>query len=139
MTEAKIATGAVTGQKIALGAVGTSKLSSEVQGGLNTIYTATVFKMPRQEPALTFGKGATGVARAAGLPVGAFDIAFTNSIGKCSLVASIGTAGREGRVTPVFAPFSTYATVLNDTTLTVFTFNNAGALADAPFSVQAVC
>ena len=145
VTTAKIGAAAVTGAKLAAGAVGTSNLSSEVQGGLNTIYTATVFNTPGQEPTLTFGKGATSVVRAATLPVGAFDVAFTNSVAQCSLVASIGTAGRAGAVVPVFGHFGTYTTLLNDTTLRIFTFNDAkgangeGPLADAPFSVQAVC
>ena len=56
----------------------------------------------------------------------------------CTWTASIGTT-QPGALTPVFAPFSTYATLLNTTTLRVFTFNSGATLADAPFQVHVIC
>ena len=52
------------------GAITQSKLSSGVQGQLNTIYTAAILNTPGQEPSLTRGKGATAVTRStASVPV----------------------------------------------------------------------
>lgn len=127
------------------GAVTTSKLSPGVQGQLNTIYTAAVFNTPGQEPSLERGKGATAVTRITGIPAGGFDVAFgTNDISQCTWTSSVGTV-RPGALTPVFAAFTTYTTLLNNTTLRTFTFNTgggpggAGTLADAPFQVHVVC
>ena len=121
------------------GAITTAKLSSGVQAQLHTVYTAAILNTPGQEPSLVQGKGATAVTRSTGLPFGAFDVAFgSNDISACTWTASIGTTA-PGALTPVFAPFSTYATLLNSTTLRVFSFNNGGALADAPFQVHVIC
>jgi hypothetical protein len=122
------------------GAITSTKLSSGVQAQLNTIYTAAVLNTPGQEPSLTRGKGATAVTRTTGIGTGAFDVAFgTNNISSCTWTASIGTT-QPGALTPVFAPFSTYATLLDNTTLRVFTFKNSPeALADAPFQVHVIC
>ena len=139
VTNGDIADNAVNGAKIDAGAVGTSKLSTEVQSQLNTVYSAAVFIPFGGEPSLTFGDGATAVARSTGLATGAFDVTFANNISQCSMVSSVGTSGQAGAVTPVFASFSTYTTLLSDTSARIFTFNNAGALADAPFAVNLVC
>ncbi len=123
------------------GAITTSKLSSGVQAQLQTIYTAAVFNTPGADPSLVRGKGATSVARATGIPLGGFDVAFgANDISQCTWTASVGTV-QPGSLTPVFAPFNTYATLLNSTTLRVWTFSNAATttLADAPFQVHVVC
>ena len=121
------------------GAVTQAKLSSGVQSQLNTIFTAAVLNTPGQEPSLTRGEGATAVSRTTGLGTGAFDVAFgTNDISQCTWTASTGTT-QPGALTPVFAPFVTYTTLLNSTTLRVFTFNSAAALADAPFQVHVIC
>jgi hypothetical protein len=122
------------------GAITDAKLSSGVKGQLNTIYTAAVLNTPGAEPSLVRGKGATAVTRTTGLGTGAFDVAFgTNDISQCTWTASVGTV-QPGALTPVFAPFVTYTTLLNSTTLRVFTFTGAaGTLADAPFQVHVIC
>ena len=121
------------------GAVTNSKLSSGVQSQLNTIFTAAVFVPFGGQPSLTNGMGATAVTRTTGVGTGAFDVAFgTNNIGQCTWTASVGTV-QPGALTPVFGAFTTYATNLNNTALRVFTFNSAGALADAPFQVHVIC
>ncbi|MDH3724784.1 MAG: hypothetical protein OER93_03435 [Thermoleophilia bacterium] len=121
------------------GAVTEGKLSSGVKAQLNEIYTAAVLNTPGAEPSLVRGKGATVVTRTTGLPVGAFDLAFgANDISQCTWTASVGTV-QPGAFTPVFGAFIPYTTLLNNTTLRVFTFNDAGALADGPFQVHVIC
>lgn len=121
------------------GAITTAKLSTGVQGQLNTIYTAAVSNSPGQPPTITNTKGATAVTRTPALPTGAFDVDFgTNNLSQCTWTSSVGTTA-PGAFTPVFAPFIPYATLLDSNTLRVFTFNGAGALADAPFQVHVIC
>ena len=131
--------GAVSTAKIANGAVTEGNLAPAVTSQLHTVYRAAVFNTPGQEPALEpQSEGATSVARTQGLPVGAFDITFAQSIQGCTWTASVGTV-RPGAVTPVFAAFVPYPTLIANNQMRVFVFNDASLLADAPFVVTVTC
>ncbi len=139
VSTAKIADGAVATAKIANGAVAQGNLAAPVQARLHTIYRAAVFNTPGEEPALEpQSQGVTSVVRSQGLPTGAFDITFAQSIQGCTWTASIGTV-RPGAVTPVFGAFIPYPTLVGGNVMRVFTFAAGGAPADAPFIVHVIC
>jgi hypothetical protein len=139
VTTAKLNNGAVTNPKLGAGAVAEANLAGAVTARLHTVYRAAVFNTPGQEPSLEpQSEGVTSVARTTGLPTGAFDLTFAQPVEGCTFTASVGTV-RPGAVTPVFAPFIPYPTLIGGNQLRVFTFNTANTLADAPFVVTVTC
>jgi hypothetical protein len=132
--------GAVSTAKIANGAVAEANLASAVTSQLHTVYRAAVFNTPGQpDPSLEpQSEGVTSVARTQGQATGAFDITFAQSIQGCTWTASVGTV-RPGAVTPVFAAFVPYPTLVANNVMRVFVFDNADDLADAPFIVNVTC
>lgn len=136
----QIANGAITGPKVANGAIAEANLAAAVQAQLQTVYRAAVFNTPGQEPALeTQSSGVTALARTANLPAGGFDITFAQSIEGCTWMGSVSTV-RGSALTPVFAPFVVWPTRLSANQLRVFTLNaTTGAPADAPFVVTVDC
>jgi hypothetical protein len=138
VTSGDLANNSVTGEKINAGAVGDGELSEQVKAQLNTIYTAAIFVPFGGEPSLTFGNGATAVARG-GLAAGGFDVTFNADVSQCTFTSSIGTPGQPGAVTPAFGGFFTYSTLLNNNTLRIFTLDQPGTPTDAPFAVHVIC
>jgi hypothetical protein len=139
-TSGQIANGAITGPKVADGAIAEAKLAGAVQARLQTVYRAAVFNTPGQEPALEpQSEGVTALARTPALPAGGFDITFGESIEGCTWTGSVSTV-RGSALTPVFAPFVVWPTRLGANQLRVFTLNaTTGTPADAPFVVTVDC
>jgi hypothetical protein len=131
---------AVTAAKLDNGAVSEPKLAAGVQGQLHTVYRAAVFNTPGQDPALEpQSEGVTALARTPALPAGGFDLTFVQALTQCTFTGSVATS-RGSALTPVFAPFVVWPTLLGTNQLRVFVLNaTTGTPSDAPFTVTVFC
>jgi len=115
-------------------------LSATVKAQLHTVYRAAVFNTPGQEPVLeSKSEGVTALARTPSLPAGGFDLTFANPVNECTFTGSVSTV-RGSALTPVFAPFVVWPTLLGASQVRVFVLlATTGAPTDAPFVVTVTC